>query len=141
MDEGKSLITIVEIFTGNDDKFTVAPFIVSFVPNRPFRVLSGASYLRRPNCELTKDFCSEGLMVTNCHENQVATKHNYVISNDLVYVIPRGFKAISCYPAKNSCCSYIKPNYEGGICPNILQDRLLGFDFEDEEEETKKYSK
>eukprot|EP01091_Cochliopodium_minus_P005092 TRINITY_DN15074_c0_g1_i1.p1 TRINITY_DN15074_c0_g1~~TRINITY_DN15074_c0_g1_i1.p1 ORF type:complete len:233 (-),score=21.01 TRINITY_DN15074_c0_g1_i1:62-760(-) len=136
IDESRSLVTIVEVYPGANDSNPPPPFIVSLVPKRPFRVLNGATYKRRPSCQVTKDFCTENhSMVTKCKENEVVMKHKYVMSNDLIYIIPKGYSTVSCYPSTNTCCEYVAPNYEGGICQEgTIQNpnRLLNFDFDDD---------
>eukprot|EP01091_Cochliopodium_minus_P015683 TRINITY_DN5654_c0_g1_i1.p1 TRINITY_DN5654_c0_g1~~TRINITY_DN5654_c0_g1_i1.p1 ORF type:complete len:222 (+),score=18.35 TRINITY_DN5654_c0_g1_i1:27-692(+) len=107
-DRGKSEITFTDAFHADQD-ITVSKFILSFIPNRPFKSLNGFSYLRRPSCSASDRYCH------NCESNDVLFDNHYVISKDLIYIIPPHSNINTCKKSDGSCCEYI--DYEK-FCPN-----------------------
>ena len=119
---GRSQIDFVEIYQFNDTTPYTGGFAISFVPNAPFRAISGGvSYVRRPTCTTQKDFCSATNYVHTCQDNVAEMRKGFVISNDLVFIIPASYSAVGCGSAINSCCSYLN----AGFCPFTAPSDLL----------------
>jgi len=127
---GRAQIDFVEIFRAVDDDFPSNAFVISFIPNRPFKAVSGGvTYLRRPSCTTNKDYCSNTNYVHTCTENAAAMRNGFVVSNDLVYIVPNGQSAVGCGLGINSCCVYL-PSSPFGICPFTAENTLLNYDWD-----------
>ena len=123
----RSVIHFVEIYNGTSDDTLFPTFVVSFVPSAPIRVLTPKTSLaRRPNCEITHDYCDATYaVVSSCRTNQVRIKEHHVVNHDRIYIT--GGQAVShdCKTTNAECCEYIAPDLLGGICPlQASRDRL-----------------
>lgn len=129
----RAQIDFVEIYdplVGHDTP--VSDFIISFATNAPYKASSvGVSYLRRPSCEIDQDYCSTTDYVRSCTENIVQMSNGFVVSKDVVYVIPGGSTFVGCSVAESTCCSYITP----GFCPRSADDSVFRLKFKPSHQE------
>ena len=125
---GRSLISFNEVY-GNDPTDFIRDIVVSFKPSRPFRAKNykgPANYFRRPRCEVTANYCDHReLAVSHCGDVPVQTQDGYVITKDIIYIVPNKMNFNSC--EQTSCCIYIGTHENAGICPNQPSGDLLPF--------------
>ena len=120
----KSIVRFVEIFSGTDDSATLAPgttYIISLISSLKFRVLSSAyTYLRRPTCQTSVDFCNPATYIINtCEDHNLILNHGYADTTDRVYLVPQALTVYGCATSPGVCCSYIA-THNGGICSGML---------------------
>jgi len=74
VDDHRSRIHFVEVYSGTDESVAFPNFVLSLVPSAPLRVFTReVSLARRPNCWVTNDYCEEGTnaVVNRCEDNFV----------------------------------------------------------------------
>jgi len=84
VDESRSIVHFVEIYSGTDETKLSDKFVVSFIPSAPFRVLTkGITLLRRPNCFTTQDYCNgTNYVVNSCSFNNVEERDDERLDGD-----------------------------------------------------------
>jgi len=126
-DEKRSVVHFVEIF-GVVDDVPIANFVLSLIPNSPFRVLTTRTSLaRRPNCEITEDYCNSAYAVVgSCSSNHVQQKKGYVVNHDRIYITSQEHVSFDCKKGDTpNCCLYVAPHLFNGICPYTASEDIL----------------
>ena len=123
--KNRAQIDFLEIYSVYGTPLTTG-FIISFSSNAPFRSSSfGVTYMRRPSCETKKDFCSTKNYVDSCTNNNVAFKKSFVISKDIVYIIPKASIVFSCQTDIDTCCGFLTAGY----CPFKSDNSVMKIKF------------
>jgi len=136
IDENRSLIHFVEIFSGAIETVPFPNFVLSLIPSSPFRVLTpGVSLSRLPDCSITVDYCDATHSIVNgCSSNPVVYRRrrehgseNWVVSHDRIYITAPSLASTDCRTAASACCAYVAPTTVGGICDRVASRDLLEF--------------
>jgi len=140
VDRDRSIVHIVEVYNGLTDtpSAEVAPFVISFVPNSPFRALTPkVSLNRRPNCEVGVNYCDPTYgVILGCQTNRVDIRRGYVVNHDRIYLSVGPQVVYECQNAVPSCCAYVSPTLlTTGICPHRGSEDLLSFPREHHDED------
>ena len=123
----KSYVHFVEIFESHGTPYT--DFVLSFIPSRPFKVLDqNVTMTRNPKCKFSTQYCAPKLeFITDCTNNQIIYKNDFVISADRIYIATNlnttSFENV-CNLNSTTCCDYIT-SVDKTFCSN--NDELLKF--------------